>query len=177
MEPAKSYGMPSLNVIKGGRSKKISYLPFVIFVVVIGIIVMGRKSFADVVTYDENGQPQLTAERQQEIDKAKEKLDKAEVYLLISNADQFVECFLCPDGKAWLKKGETAKIGTTINPKQRYGVRYYQRHNLSYNLLFRGTIDQVLKKEIELLGAYPLLEENIRRKKPLLMPPLNSKLK
>ena len=177
MEPAKSRDLPVLKVIHGGKKKKPNFLPFLIVGIIITAIFFGRKGFNDVVEYDESGKPQLTSQRLQEIERAKEKLDHAEVYFLISNADQFIECFLCPGGKMWIKKGETAKIGTTINPRSRYGVKYYAQHNVNYQLMFRGSIDQVLKKEIELLGAYPLWPENTNRKAPLLVPPLNTKLK
>lgn len=89
----------------------------------------------------------------------------------------YIECLLCPGGRLWIKEGEIAKIGTTVNTTSRYDKAFYKKHGVEYITYIRGSIDLVLKTEIELLGKYPLMPENLVREQPLLFPPLNSKLK
>ena len=150
---------------------------FMLVLVAIGIVLFAKRNFDDVIVYDEEGNAQLTPERQSEIEKAKERLDRAEVYFLIAIYDHYIECLLCPKGRVWIKEGEIAKIGTTVNTRSRYDKAFYKKHGVEYITYIRGPIDLVLKTEIELLGKYPLMPENLARKQPLLFPPLNSKLK
>ena len=166
-----------LAVVHRGGGRRLFHWPFLLVFIAILLFFMARRGYEDVIIHDRDGNPQLTAERQAEIEKARDKLDQAEVYFLISNIAQMIECFLCAEKQTWLKAGEIAKIGTTVNPGSRYNQQYYIRHNVRYQTVFTGRVDQVLKKEIELLGAYPLLPENTTRENPLLFPPLNSKLK
>lgn len=153
-------------------------LPVLMIILVLtGIIIFGQRGFEEVVEYDKDENPRLTPEREAEITEAKDKIDEAEVYLLLSLYDHYIDCFLCKKGHLWIKEGEIAKVGTTINGTSRYKQAYYRKHGVEYIMYFRGSIDLVLKKEIDLLGRYPLMPENLARKQPLLFPPLNSKLK
>lgn len=142
-----------------------------------GILILGQRGFEEVIEYDQDGNPRLTPEREAEIKQAKDKLDEAEVYMLLSLYDHYIECLLCTGGRLWIKEGEIAKIGTTVNTTSRYNQAYYKKHGVEYIMYLRGTIGVVLKTEIDLLGKYPLMPENLARKQPLLFPPLNSKLK
>lgn len=175
----KSTSYTQMKVIRGDAKMTPNRFPFYLAIVlmVIGVIVFGRRGFDDVVEYDKDGNARLTPKREAEIAKAKDKLDEAEVYLLQSLYDQYIECLLCPSGGLWIKEGEIAKIGTTVNTTSRYDKAYYRKHGVEYIMYFRGTIDVVLKTEIELLGNYPLLPENLAREVPLVFPPLNSKLR
>lgn len=169
-----------LSVIPGGREKKKPnrLFPILLLILISGIvIILGQRGFKDVVEYDEDGNPRLTPERQTEIEQAKDKLDEAEVYLLLATYDHYIECLLCPGRRLWIKEGEIAKIGTTVNTTSRYKQAYYKKHGVEYIMYLRGSIDLVLKTEIDLLGNYPLLVENLAREEPLLFPPLNGKLK
>ena len=179
---APAYPVSPLRGIPGGRRKKSPNPLFLILIltllsVVIAMIIFGQRSFKDVTEYDEEGNPRLTPEREAEIEKAKNKLDEAEVYILLALYDHYIECKLCPDGRAWIKEGEIAKIGTSVNTTSRYNQAYYKKHGVEYITYLRGSVHLVLKTEINLLGRYPLMPENLARQEPLLYPPLNSKLK
>lgn len=170
---------PPLRAIHG-KGKKKNPTPFFLFLIlmlIVGGIILSQRKFKEVIEYDEDGNPRLTPAREEEIKRAKDKLDEAELYVLLSLYDQYIECLLCPSGRIWIKEGEIAKIGTTINTSSRYVKAYYRKHRVEYIMYFRGPIDVVLKKEIDELGNYPLLPENLAREQPLLFPPLNSKLK
>jgi hypothetical protein len=149
----------------------------ILALVTIGVVMLLKRGFNDVIEYDDESNARLTPEREAEIEKAKDRLDRAEVYLLISIYDHYIECLLCPGGRVWIKEGEIAKIGTTVNKTSRYDKTFYKKHGVEYITYLRGSIDLVLKTEIELLGKYPLMPENMARAQPLLFPPLNSKLK
>lgn len=153
------------------------FILFALALLAFGIVMFGKRGFEEVIEYDDEGNARLTPEREAEIEEAKERLDRAEVYLLISIYDHYIECLLCPDGRLWIKEREIAKIGTTVNATSRYDKAYYKKHGVEYIMYIRGSIDLVLKTEIDLLGKYPLLPENLAREQPLLFPPLNSKLK
>lgn len=169
-----------LRVIPGGRKNKKPnplVLIFLFTLIAVIVIIFGQRGFDDVVEHDEAGNPRLTPEREAEIEQAKKKLDEAEVYLLLALYDHYIVCLLCPGGRLWIKEGEIAKIGTTVNTTSRYKQAYYKKHGVEYIMYLRGPMDLVLKTEIDLLGKYPLLPENLAREAPLLFPPLNSKLK
>ena len=153
------------------------FILFILALIAIGVVMLAKRGFKDVVEYNDEGNARLTPEREAEIEQAKDRLDQAEVYLLIAIYDHYIECPLCHDGRLWITEGEIAKIGTTVNTTSRYDKAFYKKHGVEYITYIRGSIELVLKTEIELLGKYPLMPENLAREHPLLFPPLNSKLK
>lgn len=91
-----------LRVIPGRRRKKLPNPMFLILMFVFltaGIIILGQRGFEEVIEYDQDGDPRLTPEREAEIKRAKDKLDEAEVYMLLSLYDHYIECLLCTGGR------------------------------------------------------------------------------
>ena len=166
---------PTAKVLPGSQRKMPNNLLvlLILALVTVGGVILAKRGFDDVIEYDDKGNARLTPEREAEIENAKDRLDRAEVYLLIFIYDHYIECLPCPGGRVWIKEGEIAKIGTTVNTTSRYDKAFYKKHGVEYNTYLRGSIDLVLKTEIELLGKYPLMPENLAREQPLLFPPLN----
>ena len=89
-----------LTVIQGSRRNNRSISPFILIgIVIIEGIAFAKRGYKDVVVQDLEGNPQISSERKAEAERAKDKLDKAEVYYLLANANQMIECYLCPEGQ------------------------------------------------------------------------------
>ncbi len=122
----------------------------------------------DVVSVDENGKLQLTDERKQAVSDRHDRLDNAELYMLIAEVDGYFECPSCPlgthkRGKYFLKAGEVYKYGVTIQKKDRYTESELNRWRLTYVDLDRGSDTAMKKKETTLIAEYALHPENLKR--------------
>jgi len=154
--------------------------PFWLFLLILGLagcLVYNYSRYEEVVTADPGGNPALTPERQAEIDRRQKKnAEEAEQYVLRATVPGYRECFLCPEGRAWLETNEIAKIGVSTDGEGRYPLNFYERYGVYYDMEYRGDLVIAKNREIARLGGYPLLPENQKREHKLLYPPLNSKL-
>ena len=154
--------------------------PFWLFLLILGLagcLVYNYSRYEEVVTTDPDGSPALTPERQAEIaGRQKKNAEEAEQYILIAVAPGYRECYLCPEGKAWLETNEIAKIGVSTDGQGRYSSAFYVTHGVDYIMEYRGDVTTAKNRELARLGGFPLLPENQKRQRKLLYPPLNSKL-
>lgn len=131
--------------------------------------------WADVVSSDGKS---LTAEREKEIADRIDRLQNAQLYVLRAEINGYFLCPKCPasaakNGKYFLKMGESYKYGVTINPNDRYSRAELARFRLNYQLLAIGPLEEMMAKEVALIGQYAILPENLARAKQfrLAIPP------
>lgn len=126
--------------------------------------------------YDDAGNPQLQPGRLEKMEKELNKLDEAEQYALVATIAGWYPCFNCPDTThIYLLPGEIWKYGVTTNGPDRYPKSFYQENKLQYLAQFKGTLQECLREEKRKIYHYPILPENIKRRKPILRPPGNKK--
>lgn len=162
---------------KPGKSGRPPAWLFLLILCLAGYLVYNYSRYEEVVTADPGGSPTLTPEREAEIARRQKKnAEEAEQYVLRAVGPGYRECYLCPEGKAWLETDEIAKIGVSTDGQSRYSSEYYIRHGVKYVMEYRGDVTTAKNREIARLGGYPLLPENQKRERKLLYPPLNTKL-
>lgn len=150
---------------------------FLLILCLAGYLVYNYSRYEEVVAADPDGAPALTPEREAEIARRQKKnAEEAEQYVLRAIGPGYRECYLCPEGKAWLETGEIAKIGVSTDGEDRYSLKFYEKHGVYYDMEYRGNLAIAKNREIARLGGYPLLPENQKRERKLLYPPLNTKL-
>lgn len=126
--------------------------------------------------YDDYGNPQAQPGRLKKMQRELDKLDEAEQYVLVATEPGWYPCFNCPDTThIYLLLGEIWKIGVTTNGPSRYPKSFYKENKLQYIYQFKGTLQECLREEKKRIYHYPILPENIKRKKPILRPPGNKK--
>ncbi|MCB0616594.1 MAG: hypothetical protein KDC75_24920 [Phaeodactylibacter sp.] len=126
--------------------------------------------------YDDAGQPQLQPDRLKKMEKELDKLDEAEQYALVATTAGWYACFNCPDTThIYLFPGQIWKYGVTVNGPDRYPRSFYKENKLQYISQFKGTLQECLREEKRKIYHYPILPENVKRKKPILRPPGNKK--
>lgn len=138
------------------------------------LLIVAQWEDADFLDQDEDGNPILSEERQQKLDKALQQLEEAEQYVLVASRNGYYPCFNCPDStEIFLYIGETWKYGTTTKgEKGRYG-NILSRQYLTYFVQFQGDIAACKKEELLKIYNYAKLPENLKRKRPLIRPPGN----
>lgn len=141
---------------------------------IIAFTIYAALKFVEVVEKID-GEWVLKKERQDEIDRMKNQQDDAELYYLYARVDGMYKCYLCePSNMIYMNKGEILKIGMTTRDKtKRYGIDWLWNNRAVYKVKKRGDIATVRKAEIEAIGNYPLLPENIKRnhRTRLVVPP------
>lgn len=86
-----------------------------------------------------------------------------DTYELVAIHNGFYPCKSCEGGLFFLNKGEIYKIGFSCNKEERYSQGYYAAKSLKYFVVLRGNAADCQAEEARLLGAYPLLPENLAR--------------
>jgi len=138
------------------------------------LLIVAQWEDADFLDQDEDGNPILSEERQQKLDKELQELEEAEQYALVVERPGYYPCFSCTDAnRIFLNKGETWKYGmTTKKESGRYGLSL-QGTGLAYVVQFVGNVQECLAEEKRKIFNYAVLPENIKRRKPLIRPPGN----
>ena len=134
------------------------------------VLLFAVKRWEDVVKELPDGSFELTREHQESIDDRIDRINnKAELYVLRALSNGYYFCPLCPEeatngnGQFFLYQGEVYKYGQTINPSDRYSKTELARWNLEYIELLVSDLTTVTTAETILMGAYPLLPENLKR--------------
>ena len=132
------------------------------------IFLFAKLKWNDVVKFDENGNIQLTEERQKSVSDRHDRLDNAQLYVLKARVNGYYECPSCPlgtdkNGKYYLNTGEIYKYGVTINPAERYTQAELNRWRLNYVVIDTGSDTAMKKMETALIAEYALHPENVRR--------------
>ena len=146
---------------------------------IVSLLLVCALKWRDVIEYV-NGQPQLTAKRQQQLDKKLSELDEAEQYALVATTEGMFPCLHSGHALYYLHIGEIWKYGITVKGERgRYTAQFLQDNGVSYIIQFKGTVAECLKEEQRKLFAYPLLPENLARVEEyrLLRPPYNPVLR
>ncbi len=133
-------------------------------------------TFDEVVQKDINGKYQLHPNRLRKLRRDIENLNNAEQYALKAKSNGWFSCLSCPyRDSIYLYKNEIWKYGVTINGEVgRYRNRLKIK-GLQYKTQYTGTIEQCMIEERKKIIKYPLLRENLQRKKPIARPPGNPK--
>ncbi len=120
--------------------------------------------------------PELAPWRKEKFERELQELDDAEQYVLMVRIPGTFPCYSCVDKtEIFLTAGEVWRYGVTRkgqDGRYRDGLPY---SNLVYLAQFQGTLQECLKEEKQKIYHYPLLPENLKRKKPLIRPPGNKR--
>ncbi len=123
-----------------------------------------------------DGSATLHPEREAELQKAIDEINKAEQYALHATADGYFPCYSCPDGKTtiFLYIGNVWRYGSTkLGEKGRYPDGNYGADDLIYVVEFTGNIAECEAMEKTKIFNYPLLPEARNRSFILPRPPGN----
>lgn len=119
----------------------------------------------------------LTEARKRKLKKHLENYEEAQTYALVARSDGERECPICfaQYGKThlYILKGEVLKYGVSLRGSNRYNPAFYKKIDCDYFVVHRGDYTSCLKKEKEFIFHYPILPENLKRKQPLVRPPMN----
>lgn len=129
---------------------------------------------ADFLELDQDGNVQISAQREGQLNKRLKRLKQAEQYVLLAERDGWYPCYNCGNKTMiYLLAGEVWRYGITIRgEKGRYGPSLKGKR-LVYVVQFRGTIQDCLSEEAIKIYTYPKLPENLKRTIPLIRPPGN----
>jgi hypothetical protein len=151
------------------QEKKSNFHSIMLFVFVLSVVVFAA-------THVWKGDEEVAAEVLEEaLTERIDKLNNAEQYALYALSDGYYTCSHCSEGEAYLYAGEVAKYGTSINPATRYTSQYLREKNVYYVTQFKGNLQACLEEEARKLYRYYALPENMKRERPLILPPYNSK--
>lgn len=157
--------------------KKKSLLPFIIGGA--AILILCALEWRDVIEYI-NGEPQLAAKHQSQLQKKLNDLEDAEQYALVAMTEGWYPCLHSGRALYYLHIGEVWKYGITSRGERgRYTTRFLQDNGVQYLIQFKGTMTECLQEEQRKLFSYPLLPENLARLEldRLVRPPYNPVLK
>lgn len=142
----------------------------------IGLILIIIFAAFPFIEWDESGNPDISQERKRKLEKELKELENAEQYALVAEANGWYACHSCPNNKqVYLYAGEVWKYGVTRKGKAgRYGAKLAAL-NLFYFPQFNGSLADCLREEKKKIYYYPILPENLKRKKPLFRPPGNKR--
>jgi len=138
------------------------------------LLIMVQWEEVDFLDQDEEGNPILSEERQQKLDKALQELEEAEQYALLASKNGYYPCFSCPDSsQIFLYLGEVWRYGiTTKGESGRYGNTLSSQY-LVYIVQFQGDLTACKKQELLKIYNYAKLPENLKRSRPLIRSPGN----
>ena len=154
------------------KKEKTLFLPLFI---VASILILCALKWRDVVEYV-NGEAQLTAQYQKELQNHLDEADEAEQYALVALTNGWYTCVHSGFALYFLKAGEVWKYGTTTKGEQgRYDYKFLRGNGVYYIVQFRGTLHECLKEEKKKIYTYPVLPENLAREEELrlIRPPYN----
>lgn len=160
--------------VKQSASKNKAPIP----VILIGIILLGVAwmTFSKGHSAGENGDPKLSPEAEEKLEKRLREIDDSEQYALVAVSDGWYPCLHSGRTICYLRAGEIWKYGVTSKGQfRRYSAAFLVRNRVSYIVQFKGTLSECLKQEQIRLFHYPTLPENLARpvKDRLPRPPYN----
>lgn len=135
------------------------------------ILIFAYIRWEEVVERESDGSFSISREREAAIEERTKRLRRrTELYKLTASVNGYFYCPLCPPeattkGKFFLYKGEVYKYGVTMYPNQRYSKGELARWQLEYTMIDFGNRTEMEIKETIFMGNYPVLPENLRRKK------------
>ncbi|MEM6696816.1 MAG: hypothetical protein AAF599_00370 [Bacteroidota bacterium] len=130
----------------------------------------------DFLEQDEDGNIQISKERQEKMERELEEYENAEQYALLAERDDYYPCPSCKNrGRIFLFKGEVWKYGVTTKKQAGRYPNGLPAENLTYLVQLRGNIYQCLAEEKRKIYQYPILPENLKRTVPSLRPPGNQR--
>jgi hypothetical protein len=145
---------------------------FLFFIIL--LMLYCAQNFDDFTIKNDDGTYEISQQRQEELQKRKEKIDKAEQYALVAVSNGLYPCFNCGEQQhIFLYIGEVWKYGVSKNGNQRYKKHWYKSMRLEYLTQFTGIYSECLKRELDQIYQYPILPENLKREEKLPRPPGN----
>jgi hypothetical protein len=154
-----------------GKKPRRAVLLFFLMLTILGFYAYWKG--VDFLELDADGNVQLSPQRQKELDKRLQRLDQARQYVLRAANDGYYPCYNCgQDSTIFLFRGEIWKYGITYSGS-RYSNAWLEKMKLIYIDEYRGTVEECLKQEAQKIYNYATLQENLKRKQPLIRPPGN----
>lgn len=147
-------------------------LLFLLICTILGIVAAWQGT--DFLELDQNGEVQISAQREKQLNQRLKRLNQAEQYVLLAKVDGWYPCYSCETSDSiYLFAGEVWRYGVTIQgEKGRYGLTLKDKR-LLYVVQFRGNVLECLEAEAIKIYTYPKLPENLKRARPLIRPPGN----
>jgi len=132
-------------------------------------ILFSKRTFEEVVIYDKEGKPQLAPERLEKLKEDTTSVNKCHQYSLFATKSDWYPCYTCMDTSfVFLLRGEVWRYGKHCpKDRPRYSDDLLKSMKLKYKIEFKGNLLQCTKMEKQKIYTYPLLPENLKRKKPL----------
>lgn len=123
---------------------------------------MAFKHYEDVVIEDPDGLVRIRRERLKDLQRKQQELEEEYVcYKLIANMNKYYDCPICFMNKFFLLEEEIIKYGITSKGEEgRYGNKYLIEQQISFIAIDSGSLQDMRALELELIGLYPLKEEN-----------------
>lgn len=150
---------------------------WLLFIAIGGILLYNQYKGVDFLVVDEEGNVQLSPEREEKMNKRIEELENAEQYVLIATASKYYPCYSCEyTDSIFLHKGEVWRYGVTTKTQEgRYAYSFFDSGQLKYVIQFEGTETACKQEEQRKIIKYGILPENLRRQTPLIRPPGNKR--
>lgn len=127
----------------------------------------------DFLVVDEDGNVQISPQRQKALQKRQKQVKKARQYALLATIDGYYPCFNCEqDSLIFLFRGEVWKYGVTYGD-MRYSNAWLNSRNLVAQTEYWGNLEDCLIQEAHKIYNYAALPENLKRATPLIRPPGN----
>ena len=116
---------PSTETPPSERKPGFGFWFLLLFAIGAILLIVAQWEDVDFLDQDEDGNPILSEERQQKLNKALQELEEAEQYALVVERPGYYPCFSCTDSnRIFLNKGETWKYGMTTK-KNRGAMDYH----------------------------------------------------
>lgn len=147
-------------------------LLFLLICAILGIVAAWQG--ADFLELDQNGEVQISAQREEQLSKRLKRLNRAEQYVLRAEVNGWYPCYSCgTKDSIYLFAGEVWRYRVTIRgEKGRYGLTLKDKR-LLYIVELHGDVLACLEEEAIKIYTYPTLPENLKRPTPLIRPPGN----
>lgn len=151
---------------------KAHFLLFLLICTILGVVAAWQGT--DFLELDHNGEVQISAQREEQLNQRLKRLNQAEQYVLLAKVDGWYPCYSCETSDSiYLFAGEVWRYGVTIRgEKGRYGLTLKDKR-LLYVVELHGDVLACLEAEAIKIYTYPKLPENLKRTTPLIRPPGN----
>ncbi len=148
------------------------FLLFLLICTILGVV--AARQGKDFLELDHNGEIQISAQREKQLNQRLKRLNQAEQYVLLAKVDGWYPCYSCETSDSiYLFAGEVWRYGVTIRgEKGRYGLTLKDKR-LLYVVELYGNVSACLEAEAIKIYTYPKLPENLKRTRPLIRPPGN----
>ncbi|MEN0047191.1 MAG: hypothetical protein AAF806_09050, partial [Bacteroidota bacterium] len=141
----------------------------------IGGILMFYKG-VDFLEQDEDGNIQISKERQEKMERELEEYENAEQYALRTTRSGYFPCFSCKNAsQIYLHRGEVWRYGVTKKGERGRYPKGMPFEGLTYEVQLLGNIHQCLVEEKRKIYQYAVLPENLKRDIPIIRPPGNKR--